>query len=368
MEEKFEKEVNDEDVASTGDNSLSALPAELISHIASFLNIKEKVKLARTCKANHIFFKPDLNKAVANLLIKHALRGEEDKALAMIKANPELLLVYGSAKDYSGRSYEKVTALQAALYTHDRWMWQKMLPLFKKIKIEKFDDYDEISIQFHEIFPNGIPEQKPYDFDALVQVIEESPEEDITAAIEKRDNGSKLSVALDRYRKEFTALSLSEEYFNPEHLMKARTIYNKKLDSWPANKLCVLLSQVYGFVQRFNPTCYAQAFSQGLYSYVVEKNKPLVRSLEIDSVVGRINYFPLAEKSGVGFDFGIYARLFGRRGGWGAVGGGGATRVVVDKFCTANTAELRDFQYRLSFEEQPSREHKSLMSMSRGLC
>jgi len=59
-------------------------------------------------------------------------------------------------------------------------------------------------------------------------------------------------------------------------------VYNEKHLLWPIEKAQLLWSLVYGFTQRFVPTCYAQAFCQGLYC-VAEQNKPLVRSLSIKS-------------------------------------------------------------------------------------
>ena len=118
------------------------------------------------------------------------------------------------------------------------------------------------------------------------------------------DTTSALGQAIKAFREDFTATSMKETFFNPQHLIEAFNVYVQQYNSWDVNQLCLFWSQVIGYIQRFLPSCYAQAFCQGLYD-VAENKKPHGRSLkfENDSQL----YFPLADSSGLGFDFGIYS-------------------------------------------------------------
>jgi len=167
------------------------------------------------------------------------------------------------------------------------------------------DGQAEKARQFKELFPNGLPEQKPYDFSALVQIINKSSNTDVQTLLSNPlDTTSALGQAIKAFREDFTATSMKETFFNPQHLIEAFNVYVQQYNLWDVNQLRLFWSQVIGYIQRFLPSCYAQAFCQGLYD-VAENKKPHGRSLkfENDSQL----YFPLADSSGLGFDFGIYS-------------------------------------------------------------
>ncbi|HAT1924276.1 TPA: hypothetical protein JAZ42_14050 [Legionella pneumophila] len=81
-----------------------------------------------------------------------------------------------------------MTPFQAALLAHNVDLWEKMEIYFGKLP----DGQAEKARQFKEVFPNGMPAQKPYDFSKLVQVITNSTPGDIQAAREKRPNNTPL--------------------------------------------------------------------------------------------------------------------------------------------------------------------------------
>lgn len=64
-------------------------------------------------------------------LLRHVARGEQNQAKSMISGwffkMPELLLERGTVTDYSGRTFEYVTAFQYALWALDRHMWEMIL-------------------------------------------------------------------------------------------------------------------------------------------------------------------------------------------------------------------------------------------------
>lgn len=309
VEQPLNKVMTDAGESSNGTDYISGLPTDCILHILSFLSPQPKARFLQTSsgflKKGEIQYHWD--KVYSNQLISYVLLGEEETALKMIKAKPYLLLIRGTNQDYTGRVYEEVTAFQAALLCHDKWMWKKMLPLFKNIKMQYFNADEEIARQFLEVFPDGIPEQKPYDFDSLIEIIGASSPEDVKASLVKNNNGTDLSEALAKFKKEFTELSLKEKFYNPQHLIRLITIYNEKYEkypSWTTTQLELFWSQVYGFAQRFVSTCYAQKFCQG-FSVVTEKeNQPL--TLERSLSIQEYNYYELQEV-GLGSDFGIYS-------------------------------------------------------------
>jgi len=79
---------------------------------------------------------------VAQLLIWVA-EGEQDKAEAMIKAKPALLLHRGEVTDLSGRKFENITAFQYAVWALDWHMWTMILkylpPAEQKAQAEQFE-------------------------------------------------------------------------------------------------------------------------------------------------------------------------------------------------------------------------------------
>jgi hypothetical protein len=106
----------------------------------------------------------------------------------------------------------------------------------------------------------------------------------------------------------------SDKHFNMQLLVEAFKLYNENYDrfgGWnaPKNNLC--WCKVIGFIQRFLPANYAQAFCQGVY-YIVESNEKLNRSLKF-RYGNNISFFPLDTfpSSRLGFDFagGVYATM-----------------------------------------------------------
>lgn len=285
---------------------LENLPTEIVqNHVALHLSDQDLHHLSRT---SHTMFNHCVYPLIKRLLT-HILRGEEDEALEMICANPNLLLSYGNANDYSGRVYREVTPFQAALLSHDVRIGYKILPLFKQINKEGFDAQEEKAKQFNTLFPEGLPDQKPYDFSIIIQVISESSAHDLQAALEKKQNNTPLCLALNAFRKEFTSLAQEEIFFNPQHLIKAFEVYRAQFDTWSQVQCDLFWRQVIGYIQRFVPTCYAQAFCQGLLSVVLMANYTELPEALLDGLCPRLlrfrdqsSYYPLTDSPALGFD------------------------------------------------------------------
>ena len=107
---------------------LTDLPGDITEHeIGEYLDDKDKSTLAVVSKTTQGLFQPARHQTMANKLLLQVIRGEQDKAEKILKIRPELLLMTGTATDYSGRTFA-TTAFRAALWALDtRYMCNMML-------------------------------------------------------------------------------------------------------------------------------------------------------------------------------------------------------------------------------------------------
>jgi hypothetical protein len=272
-------------------------------------------------------------KEAASALLLAIVQGNENEAEKRLKEGPGLLkCALGEAKDYSGRDIKKLTPFQAALCSGDVEMVEMMKTYFDKLKNGK----EEMEKQFKEIFPEGIDphvkkqEKDVFDFSEILNAIKNAGNNEVTAALDKKfDKKSSLHQALDKFRKAFTDKSLSETVFNPTHLLKAFKMYNTEFDNFNnLDKRDLFWRQVIGYVQRYLPACYLQAFAQGIYG-IVERNKKLGRSFDFSYGGGSIA--PLGADARLGYDFAVGAR-------WAS--GALRMRLYVQNYVSAKTSSL----------------------------
>jgi|GEM_PF-6490295 len=227
----------------------------------------------------------------ANDVVYAALCGDEDLARRMIAANPNYLLQRGSTTDFSNRKYDNLTPFQAALITGDDVMAEMMKPFFLHLP----NGEAEMQRQFAKIFRNGIEahiasqKQNAFNFDAIFNAINTASATEITAALNlegarfdetdearaKPNEALNLTEKLNRFREQFTLKSHSEKIFNPHHFLNVFEAYVNKFGwnnpDW--HKLDLFWRQVIGFVQRFLPANYAQAFAYSLHDIVENKHR-----------------------------------------------------------------------------------------------
>lgn len=245
-------------------------------------------------------------------LLELVVRGDEKAAKAILQNNPGLALTQGelSCTDFSGREITG-SAFKAALCAGDVKMAEMMIGA-----IEATNDVElqgRMKQQFLEIFPNGVDahaeEQREaaFDFTPIFNAIKAAKPHQVKAALDLTGAGFQrgaetevksevdltLVKDLNAFREAITVHFLREKIFNPHHLLRAFEKHAKKfdeIDSWEKHDL--FLCQIIGFVQRFLPACYAQAFAEGLYS-VVEQGKPLQREFKFAYMVDK-SFYPLA--------------------------------------------------------------------------
>ena len=316
------------------------LPKELWSQCVSpHLSLASLKNLSTTSSPLYKLFKPDIAR---RLFVQHVINGDEAKVRILLDKNPELLLIKAlRADDYSGRKFRNITAFQAALCTYDVEMWKMIEFYFEKIE----NGQEQKLKQINEIFPDSkLPIQRSYDFSQIIRAITDSSNTDVKAALEMQQSNSTLCQALGKFRTDFKNLSLKEQCFNPRHLLEALKVYMHQLtcftddpyygvtdeityyiriySTWNRCKCDLFWRQVIGYIQRYVPSCFAQAFTQG---YISDQNQPLQRSFNYrqkkyadfyylehakDFQHATNYYFPLSTTphSGLGYDFyiGLY--------------------------------------------------------------
>ena len=152
---------------------LRQMDKDATSHMLPFLTTQEQVFLFSTCKAlrerNSVFIKP------INKLLYLVARGEQNKAEAMIKKSPELLLQSGDITDGAGRYFKGITPLQYAVWALDAHMWMMMLPLFlEAVNIDQDGYWFTVAAayQLQVLEKKGTAHGRHFDFKPLLDAYE----------------------------------------------------------------------------------------------------------------------------------------------------------------------------------------------------
>lgn len=278
-------------------------------------------KVSQLYRSNRFFrnsLEPYTN-VLTEQLVALVLKGMESEAEAVIKACPFLLERSATVTDSVGRVYENVTAYEAALYAGDTQMCEMMHPFF-----ERLGDRGEAMrlAQCDNVFPDGVEDaynaQEPYDFNELVNAIDQASDNEVREQLEKKETDTELGIVIKRFRADFASLSKQERLANPKHLLEAYRVFgcDERIRQWTQckmqmdprgtpNKLYIFEDQVFGFVQGYLPECDKQAFYQGMKS-IVEGSEPRVRLSEFkycdDERRGFRSLSFSAPFSGIGFD------------------------------------------------------------------
>ena len=145
-------------MSATSTNKL-VLDGSAITPLVDSVGFFNSASLAALSRTNLALCKAFSSKATERLL-QHVVYGEEDEAMEMLKANPELLLIKSNVQDYSGRTIV-ATPFQAAIAAEDERMWEMMEPYFDKLetkgKIESA--LAERKAQFDAQFPASIEDE-----------------------------------------------------------------------------------------------------------------------------------------------------------------------------------------------------------------
>ncbi|MDR3491351.1 MAG: hypothetical protein P4M12_04810 [Gammaproteobacteria bacterium] len=323
-------------MASSGSNFSSASSSSS-SSVAFFSSVPSLKELAATQLVNQlgsvpaveefilqrpgVDMKPLLGEALerlqyqVNTLLVHVVKGDQKEAEELIKVNPKLLLSKGMVVDYSDRSIEG-TAFQMALGAEDVKYHEDeecMAEMIQRYLRQLPDGELEIQKQIQEQFPEGWEakenERAKNDLAALNKVVN---------AISVSQPNDNCEAALNEFREYLkpNCVIKTGKHFNAQLLVEAFKLYDKNYDrfgDYNSHKNILCWRKVIGYIQRFLPASYAQAFVQGVY-YIVESGEKLNRSLKF-RYENDVSFFPLDSdpSSRLGFDF--------------AAWGGGGTRL-----------------------------------------
>lgn len=237
------------------------------------------------------------NSDIATLL-HHVAFGELEQVKGMLEKNPRLLLEAGNVEDPAGNTIVRVTPYECALGAGDDEMAGMMDEYFKK-----FEGGDKARLKQYARFKTGIEqmldEKNAFDFGPLLQIIIESKNEDVTAALNLDFNHhSPLQHVLEDFRKHFLPREIHRGmHFNYATLLKAFEVYDKAFDTLikagrSYDKCDLFWRQVIGYIQRGLPACDRQAFAQGIF-YINEKKKNYSDILIFVSLVVHFLLLPL---------------------------------------------------------------------------
>jgi hypothetical protein len=310
-----------------------------------YLSDRDLENFSQACNQTRAWTSHELyerKKIPTSTLLLSVVQGNETEVKRLL--NPGLVCsAIGKATDYSNRLIQDLTPFQAALCAGD----VEMCEIMKECFFQLDDGQAEMERQFNEVFPDGLEahvqtqQDNVFDFNEILQAIIRASDNEVTAALNKEfDNNLALHLALEKFRKAFTEKSLSETVFNPYHLLKAFETFDAEYDhlgNWDnSDKRNLFWRQVIGFVQRSLPACYLQAFAQGIY-YILENKEPLRRSF--DFRWGGDTILPPRDFSGLGFDFACWSCVAVKD----ALAAAGAILVngpVLEIMCQAKTSSL----------------------------
>lgn len=203
-------------------------------------------------------------------LLDYAVKGSEESVLAILEnasiPDLEMLLSHkGVVTDYSGRVIEG-TVFQIALGAEDVEMCDMIVLFFDKIPNGRALKLRQFNEQIGSM--NVSSPTVSRDIEALQKV---------ASAISLSQTDAECVAALDEFRDYLKPKSIiiSGRHFDVSILVEALKIYHLNyvdFGDWDSRKNRLFWTNVVGYIQRYLPACYAQAFCQGLVDVVVSKS------------------------------------------------------------------------------------------------
>ncbi len=265
---------------------LTDLPQNVTAYVMSdYLSEKDKSALIATSKKTQGLFQPPRMQEMANKLLLQVMRGEHEKAEIILKHRPELLIMTGTATDYSGRMFA-TTAFRYALWALDtRYMCNMMLDCLPKS-------------EQGEAITQGLLAQ----FNAQVQ---------------------------DGLDYELNGMTIHEAHYDFLPIKAALKTYVNEYDNWCEHNSVDAMrnqwSKVVGLAQRYFPAHVAQHYcdpDETLLQTPTFNKKTFKRSLEFNnfnSSARKFWYAAVSSTDGLGVNFGI-GRSLGAASEWDWVG------------------------------------------------
>lgn len=329
------------------------VPLEIYWHIVQRANDADRLHFynsyIRLCKVTHGFFKLDINKIGAKILLDHILKGEKAEALRLIAMNPELLMIEAEGMDYAlgcgnSRRVIRKTPLLAMIGTGDVDMLRAVLQVQHGqtcAHIDKVRGGYEVAIRGFEEFFTTLKETPAYDFMPLVEATNKVSF--INDEFDKETENVFLKFMADFKPKLITA----GPHFDLNILLAAMTVYNTNCYAahWQNRQRTVFLYGAIGYLQLLVSTCDAQAICAGL-DEVLMSNFSIKRSLNFFTGIFQSSYFISHEAI---IDEGVFGNLrpiFGPFIGF---------EQRLEKYCKAKTTALMDLHRELVERCKPTK-------------
>jgi hypothetical protein len=165
------------------DNYFQYIPNEIMVMIGDNLDISSKATFIQTSGRHHSLFAQEVVTArerTAHQLLEFVAQGEQDKAEALIKKCPQLLIVRTSITDWTGRTFKSISAWEYALWALDtRYMCDMMLKSIPNDKRGMFLK-DNLLSQYDSLEKNGVTyelesktiTQSHFSFEPLISALE----------------------------------------------------------------------------------------------------------------------------------------------------------------------------------------------------
>lgn len=335
---------------SSSSTGFTDLPTDELYLINSYLPGKTTARMALSTKWCHGLFQAEVGKEEAKEAAEYAINPTKENVenlKALLVACPALLLHPMTVKNRHDQKI-KGTIYQIALHEGDEELIDKVIkPPFEKLDngaarmeeqhkawlchdwLEAEDKacanalaaIDNVFAAFiNASHPNDVTELRQYPY--TITIHDKNACKALAAARSAID-------ALYQPTDEVITSGRDPiirviEYFNDQYIKNYDALGG---DNRPRNN--ALMRSLYGYFQRFAPINFMQAFAQGIY-YIVNDKQPLIRSFEYSNWPGR-TILPLDSDPLFRLGNEYYACVFGADWSWARVDVGGFTKLFINQ-------------------------------------
>jgi hypothetical protein len=253
--------------------------------------------------------------------LSHAANGRYDQLKALLDTDSILVLLRGNVTTPGGLTIKNTTLLECAIGAGDLAMNENS-PGMAEMIMSYFEKLPggaaalESQLEKCRICLDELVNQKAYDLTELMNIIKNASDRDVNAALEKKNNSSKLCMVLPQFRNHVRPKTITDPHihYNYQTLIHAFELYDAEWNNLSIDQRSLFCRQVIGYLQRSFPAVDRFIFARGSLYDIARKNKSLERSLEYKNNNG--SFFPSystggdSNFSGPGFDVVIYGSTF----------------------------------------------------------
>ncbi len=302
------------------------LPPEMVVAIPTVVPAREAIKImAGLSRAGSYFyglFKPELEKQALAKALHHAAFARQkdvDTLLAMLEANPRLLLKAGNVITPGGLDVRGVTIYEFLLGAGDPNLAKRVEPFFEKLE----NGQNERTRQFERYRPHidAMLTQEPDDLKCLFDIIKQSSADDVAAELATGDQydtryQSPLRDAFNKFREvkldpQVRIMTEPRMHCNYQNLIHAYSMLALEWDNLYAasgnnyKKLYLVAREIIGLIELIELPGYERClFARGQVK-AAAAGKEIERSHKYENGSGSFPNFDsslVTSHSGVGFD------------------------------------------------------------------